>query len=593
MGSGTAHGFRLSLPRDGELRMRETVNPLLREALETTDLLRYGRRLWNTGHDRIRVLLELPASRRWLAVTLHAEYAEGRPVTLIEAELVPSPHRLTARELEVLTLVAAGHSNPTIAEALYTSPRTVSTQVETVRGKLGAISRTAAGVMAFQNGWLKLPMPVAPDQLGSLAIADLLRDRPALSVADTGGASRSVPMPRTLRPVRLGLAYPTGGPAQADGTQSIRGAMLAIAEINARGGIRGRKISPVPVQADIYTADGIHDTFAELRALDVDGVLMSYVFDETTVFTEAADLDVPVLHTMTSRRHLEAIVSDGHRFRNVFQCVPPETNYGRGLVRFLGLLDREDAGNGRRTIRFAETAEEGGQIADAETLRLLDENGWEVLGVESLDLDPGAIARLVMTILRDPPEVLVVSEFLPSVLADLLLRLHAADCPSVIYTIYAPSVPEFVAQMGVAAEGLVWSTLSGTYSDPYGAQFRAAYLSRYGVPPGLCQAGLAYDMVHVLANAWQQTSDPTAVENTVAALRATRYRGVNGSYNFASGMQSTIAYPDETNDPSLGNAQLIFQVQDGAHRCIDPVPYADATFRGLHRSNGDDLNPPH
>lgn len=574
-----AHAFRIVFPRDRAPEPRDGGNPLLREALETTELQRYAHRLWHTLHDRIRFLLELPASRRWLEVTLTAEYASGEEVTLVEAETVALPHRLTARELEVLTLVAAGHSNPTIAEALFTSPRTVSTQVETIRGKLGAISRTAAGVQAFQNGWLKLPMPVPAEMLGTLSISGLV-DRAGRPPAAAGSPETAPSSPKPLRPVRLGLAYPAGGPAGADGAQSLRGAQLAIDEINSRGGIRGRSIEAVAVDADVYGPDGISATFAELRSRDVDAVLMSYVFDEQTAFEEAARIGVPVLHTMTSKRHLEAVGADPERFRTVFQCAPPESNYGPGLVRFLDLLDSQGTGGGRpRTVRFVETTADGGQIADAETLQLLEQHGWETRGVEALVADPESIERLTERILADPSTVLVVTEFLPSVLASLLLALRAAACRSVIYTIYTPSVPEFLAEMGEAAEGVVWATVSGTYSDPYGSEFRRAYAERYGDSPGLSQAGLAYDMVHVMAAAWQQSTDPSEVSGTVAALRSTRYRGVNGSYSFVSGLQSTIAYPEETNDPSLGNAQLIFQVQEGEHRCLGPAPYGDGEFR--------------
>lgn len=574
-----ARAFRFVVPADGDAPLRDDEGgTLLREALETSDLLRYARRLWRTSHNRIRFLLELPASRRWLEIELTAEYAAGTPVTLVEGELSELPHRLTARELEVLTLVAAGHSNPAIADALFTSPRTVSTQVETIRGKLEAGSRTAAGVIAVQNGWLRMPMPVHPDMLGTLDIAELLRNPASEPVDDAVSQSSAAPKPP--HPVRLGLSYPAGGPAKEDGAQSQRGALLAIDEINARGGIRGRPIEPVLVDADIYTADGVHRTFSELRDREVHAVLMSYVFDEAAAFVDAARLGVPVLHTMTSRRHLETVRSDPERYRVLFQCVPPESNYGPGLVRFLELLDASDKGHGHaRTVRFVETTTDSGQIADPQTLELLENRGWASTGVEALDGDPGAVERLAAAILADPPTVLVITEFLPSVLASLLLRLHAAGCPSVIYSIYAPSVPEFIAEMGDAAEGLVWATVSGTYGDPFGAEFRRAYEGRYGDLPGLSQAGLAYDMVHVIAAAWQQLPDPSDVSGTITALRSTRYRGVNGSYNFASGLQSTVAYPEETNDPSLGNAQLIFQVQEGEHRCLGPAPYDDGEFR--------------
>lgn len=599
MSNEPARAFRLMLPAASnsgpEFSALEGAGSLLRESLETTDLLRYAQRLWNTSHNRIRFLLELPASRRWLAVSLTAEFAAGIPVTLIEGELSELPHRLTAREIEVLTLVAAGHSNPAIADALFTSPRTVSTQVETVRAKLDSISRTAAGVIAVQHGWLRLPMPVSPAMLGTLDIADLVRE-PTLAASFDGTVSGSTtiaitpaPTQRRPQPIRLGLVHPASGPAKDDGEQSRRGALLAIDEVNRRGGIRSRPIEPVIIDADIYSAAGVHQTFAQLREYEVHAALMSYVFDEATTFIDAARLGVPVLHTMTSSRHLATVQQDPERFRALFQCVPPESNYGPGLLRFLGVLGRSApehaaaaAGDmGALTIpsiRFVETTADSGQIADAPTLAALSRLGWNIHGVDSIDSDTGAVDRLTARILANPPTVLVVSEFLPSVLAALLLRLHSGGCPSVIYTIYAPSVPEFVSQMGEAAEGIVWATVSGTYGDPIGAAFREAFVKAYGAAPGLSQAGLAYDMVHILAGAWQQSADPSEVTGTIEALRSTRYRGVNGSYGFASGLQSTIAYPEETNDPSLGNAQLIFQVQDGIHRCLGPEPYAESDF---------------
>lgn len=58
---------------------------------------------------------------------------------------------LTPREIEVLRLVARGHTNPEIAEQLYLSPRTVSTHLSRIYGKLGVTTRSAATRFALQN----------------------------------------------------------------------------------------------------------------------------------------------------------------------------------------------------------------------------------------------------------------------------------------------------------------------------------------------------------------------------------------------------------------------------------------------------------
>src|SRR5216117_2969697 len=58
---------------------------------------------------------------------------------------------LTAREIEVLQLLAFGHTNRDIAEKLYISPDTVKTHLEHIFEKLGASDRTAAVAEALRR----------------------------------------------------------------------------------------------------------------------------------------------------------------------------------------------------------------------------------------------------------------------------------------------------------------------------------------------------------------------------------------------------------------------------------------------------------
>ena len=63
----------------------------------------------------------------------------------------PAPHGLTARELEVLRLVAAGNSNREISAALVISEHTVARHLQNIFAKLGVSSRTAASAFAFER----------------------------------------------------------------------------------------------------------------------------------------------------------------------------------------------------------------------------------------------------------------------------------------------------------------------------------------------------------------------------------------------------------------------------------------------------------
>jgi DNA-binding NarL/FixJ family response regulator len=62
------------------------------------------------------------------------------------------PAGLTAREVEVLRLLARGRTNRQIAEALVISPKTVGNHVEHIYAKIGASNRAMAGLFATRAG---------------------------------------------------------------------------------------------------------------------------------------------------------------------------------------------------------------------------------------------------------------------------------------------------------------------------------------------------------------------------------------------------------------------------------------------------------
>jgi NarL family two-component system response regulator LiaR len=86
----------------------------------------------------------------WLGLKLTRERVVVREVTVpAPAEFVRDEVRLqslgiTARELEVLGLIAAGHATREIADLLHVSENTVKTHSSRVFDKLGASRRTQA-----------------------------------------------------------------------------------------------------------------------------------------------------------------------------------------------------------------------------------------------------------------------------------------------------------------------------------------------------------------------------------------------------------------------------------------------------------------
>jgi DNA-binding CsgD family transcriptional regulator len=62
---------------------------------------------------------------------------------------------LTARELDVLRLLAQDLSNPQIAEELVVSRRTVEAHLRSIYGKFGVKSRDAALRVAIEHGLIE------------------------------------------------------------------------------------------------------------------------------------------------------------------------------------------------------------------------------------------------------------------------------------------------------------------------------------------------------------------------------------------------------------------------------------------------------
>jgi DNA-binding CsgD family transcriptional regulator len=96
--------------------------------------------------DSDTAAMELDAARRAFE-ELGAEPDLARLGSLTGA----APHGLSARELEVLRLVASGKTNRQIAEELVVSEHTVARHVQNIFAKLGVSSRTAATAFAFEH----------------------------------------------------------------------------------------------------------------------------------------------------------------------------------------------------------------------------------------------------------------------------------------------------------------------------------------------------------------------------------------------------------------------------------------------------------
>ncbi|QOT24044.1 ABC transporter substrate-binding protein [Paenarthrobacter sp. YJN-D] len=509
-------------------------------------------------------------------------HANGVEVTILKRAL---PYGLTLRELQVLSLVSFGLSNVDIANRLGNTRRTIGTHVERILLKMGVESRSAAAAVAVSEQIQVIPIPGDPSGLPPMKLASFAN---TLSKNVDGKSKTHRPGPERKHPLIIGGIYPTADLAAEDGAQMRMGAELAIAQINQRGGVQGRSVVHLPIAVDVTSATDIERGVHGLLEAGADALTLGYSFARNPtqmerLFTQVANHGAPLMHSQTSQIAASIVAGSGAQFRNIFQVCAPENRYGLGFLRVV--TDLADSGSwnpaGRR-LAIIDTSDPSMQTWDEKAASLAERLNWKVTVHERVDpVRPNWPA--VMRRLRELPSVdaIFVACFLEDPLLEFLDLYHEAPLHALVYTTYVPSLPDFLVRARALSEGLLWSSVIGSQDDVLSGRFASQFKAYHLTKPGRSSAGTHYDMVQMLAGAWSMSDSPRDWKGVSDHLRESIYRGVNGIYAFDQRSGTVGAFPDDTEDPTLGKAHLVFQIQDGDHRLIFPAPYGVAKFRSI------------
>ncbi|MER6914274.1 ABC transporter substrate-binding protein [Streptomyces sp. NPDC000594] len=495
---------------------------------------------------------------RWAWISLEMRPVARAVVSLSVRPLSGPPAGLTAREIDIISLVALGLSNREISSRLGTSVRTVTTQVERLLKKLGQDSRAGLSALAVDRDLIRLPIPGGVEMRSGVRVLDIERD---------AGTARTIatPAPRRFRSagrdtLRIGTIA-VGGAFAADGRETAQGAELAVRNINALLHEDGRSVEHVVVHVDPLDDTSVRDGLAALTAADVDAVTSSYASAlSPAVFGFAADFGRTFLHTNTWTRSVEAVREDPRRYGHVFQTCPSETAYGSALLAYLR-SHPATGGADRPRLAVIELDGYGCAVTDGTFATRVHDIGWTVASTHGVGLAVDDIDTLITEVLADRPDIVVVSHLNVETAAEIQNALVARNPHQRTYHIYTPSVPGFARRLAPTTGDaeVIWSTVTGRPDDPLGRRFSDSYARTFGTPPGRSQASAAYDQVRMLHAAFSVTGSfrPEAVD---AYLRDSAYRGVNGTYLFAGPGQSSCGYPYDTADQSLSQPTLTYRL---------------------------------
>ena len=385
-------------------------------------------------------------------------------------------------------------------------------------------------------------------------------------------------------PIVIGIPAAQSGPVGvADHQDWTNGAMMAIEELNANGGVLGRPIEAKIIDLDMLSPEGNVAGFQSLIEGGAHAIASAFTIIPQPAMDTAAPSGIPYVHGNTSTVNVDLFKADPQKYRNVFQLDVPEKWYGTGFVRFMSDLKASGQWEPKNNkvhivqgqISYTQLISQATQEAVAKT------NGeWEIAAVTDIQFPVQDWAPVIRALQDTDAGAIMIDHWVAAELAAFAQQYAYDPVPgALVYLQYGPSQPEFLDLAAGAGEGMVWGTVYGVYADESGAAFREKYRAKYPGTMGMVYTGGGYDAVNILASAWESVGDPSNFDAVGDYIRNIEYRGINGFYKIDPDTNSGVSYPNMVSDPEAGQAHLFFQVQDDEHRIIAPSPYAETSFR--------------
>jgi branched-chain amino acid transport system substrate-binding protein len=322
------------------------------------------------------------------------------------------------------------------------------------------------------------------------------------------------------KPALVGAIVSRSGAASSYGEQIVRGFDLAVEQINAAGGVSGRKIRL------LYRDDSTNPEIglAALREL--------VEHERVSTVLGAVSSTVTMRLAPYCERHHVVLISPSasapqltEAGEYIFRTYPSDVLEGASMADFARDLGLE------RVAVLAVDNEYGAGLARAFADRLGVSGGNVVASLTFPEGDQKAIADAVAAL----PGLAPRGVYIPAYVSDLASALRLLRETRLRPIVLGASVaaPELIRAAGPAAENLVFplSDFDPTADSAAVRSFAAAFVSRYATEPDV-YAAHAYDTVRVLAMAATQAGSWNADDIRDALLHIDNYEGATGRLAF-------------------------------------------------------------
>ena len=342
--------------------------------------------------------------------------------------------------------------------------------------------------------------------------------------------------------IRIGVNEPLTGPFAASGTYVVNGAKIAADEINAKGGVLGRKLELV-VEDNKSNPTEAAAVAEKLITSDKTPVLMGAWGSSLTlaVMPKLADYETAMLVETSSSGK---ITTSGNPF--VFRISPPSALEAETFAPMVAKL-------GMKKADFLVLNNDFGRGAAADFGKMLKDKGVQVGLTETMDQGAQDMSAQLSKLKASDSDTIMITSAVDQLVL-LFKQMAALGLKKRVITTGGSQNPDqIIAQAGSAADGTLHLTtflpwLPEKTPDPKATErFIAEWKKRGFAFAGVTESFRGYDGIRAIAHAIEKagSAEPAAITK---AFWSVDFTGLNGPIRFAkagpAGKESGQSKPD-------------------------------------------------
>jgi branched-chain amino acid transport system substrate-binding protein len=328
-------------------------------------------------------------------------------------------------------------------------------------------------------------------------------------------------------PIKIGGIYSVTGSYAVIEEPALKAARLAVKEVNAQGGVKGRPIELIHYDGKSTLADIAN---AAQRLVHEDQVIAIIGVADSGFYLASApiaqDAGIPYIDTGGTVPNLpEQIGEFAHMmpFGDDYQAFVAADFALNDLKAKTAFLLRDADSDYTRAIAlfFKQRYEEKGG-------KIVDESSYH-----TGDTDYSAHVTKIRS-LNPPPDV-IYAAMNPGDDATFVRQAREAGITVPIIGGDAFDNPDLVKNAGAKNTADVYFTTHMALTSDGGkvSKFIEAYKAEYGIPPENAFAGLGYDSVYLMVEAMNKASELSSKAINEAIFTITNFQGVTGGANFS------------------------------------------------------------